>query len=325
MSRKQAHRLGHAAWLAGWALTLLLTLQACDRPATRDADAASTHDDTTLRIVSLTPSITQMLIDMGKRDQVVGVSADDRQVEGLPRVGPFNAPDIEKLLQLKPDIVITESRDGKRSEIPQRLVSLAEQGVFEIAVYPHFTSIDDIERVLAEPEQGIGHRIGDPKSARVMWDNTSNQITAIATVLEGQPRPRVLMLIEPQTLGTLGVGVLHDELLQYAGAVNAAASYDTGYLTLTRSQVQLEAKPDVILIFEPDGLPLAEGDERLRALKGLDIPAVNDGRVVLIDHPQGLLTSTSVPGVLAQMAKAIHPEQSEAIDGAYAKPQQESP
>lgn len=303
-----------------WCLLCLSTLLvACDDaasnlPASADEPGFS-HDNPT--IVSLTPSITQMLIDMGKNERIVGLSTEDHQLKDVPRCGSFNDPIIAQVLELKPDIVLTETPSGGPGEVPQRLRSLAADGVFDLAVLPHMESIADIQRALTDEQAGLGRIVGDPDAAMAAWRQMAIRMELVEDAVESSPSPRVMMLIDPVTLGTIGTGVTHDELLKRANAVNAAESYNTGYLTLTRSQVQQSARPDVILIFESGGPPLKDNDPRLRALAGLGVPAVENERIVLIDHPHAMLPSTGLAGVLAEMAAAIHPDRAAAIERAY--------
>lgn len=293
----------------------------CDRTNSSTADssrASETRGD--LRIVSLTPAITQMLIDMGKRDQLVGVSREDPLASTLPVCGSFNDPIMSRILvEAKPDLVLTESPGGRLSGVPAMLRTRAADGVYRLGVIAHCESLDDIRQTLIDPDRGLAALVGDPAAAERALLRMDRQLDAVRRAVQDQPRPRVLMLLSPESLGAIGTGVTHDELLRLAGAVNAAAQYDTGYVTLSRSQVQVEARPDVVLILEPDGPQLASNDPRLVALRGIDVPAVSDQRIVLINHPQTLLPSTSLPEVLVQMATAIHPQRADAIERAYAQ------
>jgi len=316
---------------------LLALLSACDPPSpptttpTDGTDPATGSSDPTSdpatdpasvqagpKIVSLTPAITQMLTDMGKRSQIVGVSADDDAAINLPRCGTYNDPLTARILELGPDVVLTEAG---RSEIPAMLRTLESNGVFELHAIPHSLSIADVQRALVDPDTGLGQAVDDPASAERARRLMQMRLDLVHTEAAQGPKPRVLMLLNPARLGAIGTGVTHDELLQLAGATNAASSFDTGYLTLSRTQVQ-QMRPDVILIFEPGGVELMDNDPRLRVFDGMDIPAVVNHRIVVIRHRQAMLPSTSLPSVLVEMACAIHPERAAAIRAAYGMAQQ---
>ncbi|MGB0768549.1 MAG: ABC transporter substrate-binding protein [Phycisphaeraceae bacterium] len=268
-------------------------------------------------IVSLTPAITRMLIDMGYGYQLVGVSKEDEASLGLPVCGSYNNPVIERIIELEPDLVLTESSDPAGSDVPPLLRKLDEEGLFELKVIVHSRSIGDIERALTDAKNGLGAALGDPDAAERARRLMALRIELVQAVIADASRPRVLMLINPATLGAIGTGVTHDELLGLAGGTNALASVKTGYLTLDRAQLQQTYRPDAVMIFEPGGTELIDGDPRLRALEGLAIPAVTHRRFVVIDHPQAMLPSTALPEVLVEMAAALHPDRAAAIRSAY--------
>lgn len=282
---------------------------------TSDTEANSGGDGPT--IVSLTPAITRMLIDMGKRDQLVGVSQDDDATLGLPVCGSYNNPVIARIVELKPDLVLTESPLGGAGDVPALLRSLADEGVFELKVISHSRSIADVERALIDSEVGLGAAVGDPEAAERTRKLMSLRIELVGDVLKDAKRPRVLMLINPTTLGAIGTGVTHDELLRLAGGTNALVDVNTGYLTLDRARLQQSVRPDVVLILEPNGTELGDADPRLRAFEGLSIPVTTSRRFSVIDHPQAMLPSTALPEVMLEMALVLHPDRAAAIREAY--------
>ncbi len=269
------------------------------------------------RIVSLTPAITRMLIDMGKRDQIVGVSKEDDASLGLPVCGSYNNPVIARIVELEPDLVLTESPMGQPGNVPALLRTLADQGVFELKIIAHSQSIAGVERALMDAEVGLGKAVGDQKAAERAQRLMALRIELVQAAIKDAKRPRVLMLINPTTLGAIGTGVTHDELLRLAGGTNALAHLNIGYLTLDRAQLQETVRPDVVLIFEPNGVELSDGDPRLRAMEGLSIPAVMNRRFAVIQHSHAMLPSTALPEVLVEIATVLHPDRAAAIREAY--------
>lgn len=300
----------------------VLILGGCDELNSKNPSGTGQDPDapkaTGPTIVCLSPALTQMLIDMGKRDLIVGVSSTDSQAMGLPDCGTYTDPLVANILEIEPQMVLTESPFEDGAGVAPLLKSYAEQGIFKLGVVTHSRSIADVERALTDTSNGLGKLVGDAEAAERARRLMSARLELVQASVKDAKPPRVLMLIEPSTLGALGPGATHDEMLRLAGGVNAIAGFNSDYLKLTRAQLQAEVRPDVILIFEPSGRSITENDSRLRALEGLNVPAVVKRRVVVIDHPQSMLPSTTLPAVVAQMAKAIHPERSAAIDKAYA-------
>lgn len=268
-------------------------------------------------IVSLTPAITRMLIDMGKQGQLVGVSQEDDASLGLPVCGSYNNPVIARIVELEPDLVLTESPTVKAGDVPALLRTLADEGLFELKVIVHSTSMGDVERALTDSEVGLGAAVGDPEAAARAHKLMSLRIELVHAVVKDAKRPRVLMLINPTTLGAIGTGVTHDELLRLAGGTNALSHINAGYLTLDRAQLQQTVRPDVVLILEPGGSELSDGDTRLRAFEGLSIPVMTSRRFSVIQHPHAMLPSTALPEVMLEMALVLHPDKAVAIREAY--------
>lgn len=298
-------------------------LAGCDQQATTPGQ--STGADTAQApaapasptVVSLTPAVTQMLIDMGKRDHLVGVSSVDDKSLGMPVCGRYNDPDVAKILSLGADVVVTESPRGDGQDVPDLLKIAADRGKFKLVIMPNSRSIDDVKRALTDSDFGLGLALGDAAAAERARDLMSARLDLIHAAVDKQHAPRVLMLIDPATLGALGPGATHDEMLRLAGGRNAIADLNTSYARLQIEQLQKTIRPDVVLIFEPGGVPIADNDSRLRVLKHLSVPAVTNKRIAVINHPSAMLPSTASPAVVAQMAKAIHPDRAQAIDQAY--------
>jgi len=298
-------------------------LGGCDQqPTTPDQSIGADTDQAPAApasptVVSLTPAVTQMLIDMGKRDHLVGVSAVDDKSLGLPACGRFNDPDVAKILSLGADVGVTESPRGDGQDVPDLLKIAADRGKFKLVVMPNSRSIEDVKRALTDSDFGLGKAMDDAGAAERARDLMSARLDLVHAAVDKQRAPRVLMLIDPATLGALGPGATHDEMLRFAGGRNAIADLNTSYARLQIEQVQKDIRPDVVLIFEPGGASIADNDPRLRVLKHLAVSAVTNNRIVVIDHPSAMLPSTASPAVVAQMAKAIHPDRAQAIDQAY--------
>ncbi len=321
MGRGLASRRTAIAAPCTWLVLVFVLLSSCGRSGQEKASADQANQGSappSPTIVSLTPAITQMLIDMGKRDQIVGVSRDDDRALGLPVCGSYNDPVLARILELEPDLVITETPFGDYANAPGLLRTHAEQGIFKLAVIPHSRSIADVERALTDAEIGLGQVVGDRAAAERARNLMMTRLERIREAVEDAGRPRVLMLIEPASLGALGPGATHDELLRLAGGTNAVAEYKSAYIRLDRAQIQQAVRPDIVLIIEPDGQAIEASDPRLRALEGLVVPAVADQRFFVIGHPQALLPSTQIPAIAKQMAIAIHPAHADAIEAAYA-------
>lgn len=302
------------AWCCILAAIGIVALSACDS-STTPPDAADTPTPPP-RVVSLSPALTRMVVDLGEGGHLVGIAQYDDASLGLPVCGNFMAPDVERILSFEPDIVLTETAVSGGPAVPARLLELEAAGVLRVVAVPQVRSISDVKDTLTHPEHGLGVLFDVEAQALAMSERMDAQLLAVQQAVSGLPRPRVLMLLSTSPMAGIGPGVTHDQLLAMAGGENALADAGVGYVTLDRQMLIDRVRPDIVLLISPGAPELSEGDTRLRPLDGLPIRAVIEHRVVLIAHPQALLPSTSLPEVLAEMAKALHPEQAEAIDRA---------
>lgn len=300
----------------GVVLALSVTIGCGDDTSTEPAPST---ENTGPRLVTLAPALTQMIVDLGMQEAIVGVAEYETAVPaGLPVVGNFAAVNTELLLSTKPTHVLTMAGP---SGPPPRLRELAAQGLFELHAFPFPLSLQDIGNVLFDEDpapgsgSGLGEVLGKPGSAVALKLRLFKQLAAIKNVTASRDKPTVLMVLGTGPVMASGPGTVHDELLGYAGALNAA-----GDAAVTAPEFGREAlvamSPQVILFLQPDAPPIKQDDARLVSFAGLPIPAIENNRVYVINDPLVLLPSSSIGRICAAMAKAIHPELVDEIDRA---------
>jgi len=289
------------------------------------------------RIVTLSPALTQMVVDMGFADQIVGVAQQDNAApENTPVVGTYQNPDFEKLLSLKPTHVLTMTDKGKT---PAKLTDMAVDGQFVLASYDAPERILDLSQILllgSPTAQVIGGSAPfDPSVAGSLYlvldaydeagalvERMQRQLQFLKnTTSAGNANQRVLMLLSTDPTMAVGPDTVHNDLLYgHVQAQNAAASAMVGAPTYDREKL-VSLRPDVIVLLAPGDPPLQsiDDDPRLAPFRDLDIPAVNKKRIHLVNHPLTLLPSSSLPVVAAEIAKAVHPELAAHIDAAMAE------
>lgn len=283
-------------------MALMLAMAGCgDRRAPSSGDA--------MRIITLAPALTQMVIDLGLTDALVGVAENDMAAPpGLPVVGNFTDVNTERLIAQRPThVLMTTGKEG----LPPRLHDLAASGHFELIAHGYPGSIDDVVRTLYDPSNpaSIGSALGKPQQAMELRHRLLASLDTLRKLTADRPHPRVLLVIGTGPLMASGPGTVHDELLEYVGAVNAAAHATVPAPTYDREAL-LALNPQVILLLTPSGADVAE---RLPELAGLPIDAVRDGRVMVLHDPLIMLPSTSLARIGAKIARAIHPELADAI------------
>lgn len=216
------------------------------------------------RIISTAPSITEVLYALGLGSRVVGVTEYCRYPADAirkPRIGTFLEPDFERILALKPDLVLVIRNPVQVAERLRKLGVRAEE-----------VKQDSIADVLASIGQ-VGGLTGRAAEARALRASIEAQIAAVKKRAAGRGKKRVLFLVgrSPGTLQGLvgaGGGTFVDELMELAGGVNVLKGSPIQYPKVSLEQV-MAADPDVILdmgdFAHGEGKPL-EPESRVLAL-----------------------------------------------------------
>jgi iron complex transport system substrate-binding protein len=225
------------------------------------------------RIISLAPSITETLFAVGAGDKVVGVTnycnypEDAKQ---LPKVGDSAVIDFEKVVSLKPDLVIA-TYDWSPREAVEKIESL---GLRTLIVHTkNFT--DMLDSIVA-----IGEAVGSEKEASALSSRLRSGWGEIQPTVTPASGPHVLLLYGVNPLVAAGKGSLGDELIRQAGGANVFGDSDKAYVTTDYEKV-IALGPDVIV-------QVAMGSEtNEEALENwarwTSIPAVREGRVFVLD------------------------------------------
>ncbi len=312
---------------------LLLAVAGCD-----ERDLATPIDNpqnnfgngTIRRIVCLAPALTQMVVDLGLGDQIVGVAINDAAAPaGAVTLGTYQQIDYERLLQLRPThVLMLTDKDG----VPARLEELSRTHGFTLAAFDYPNGMFDVYNLLVirTITSQTPTYDGDPSVASVLGvqdvgvdllQKLQDRLDAVASITSNAKLKNVLLVIGTNPLTASGPGTVHDEVLTKFVYANNAAQFAANTAPVYDRERLLELKPEVILLLLPNAAPLQDIDQdpRLAELRGLDIPAVRNGRIHLINHPLAALPSTSLPEVVVEMAKAVHPDLASQIDAAAAK------
>jgi iron complex transport system substrate-binding protein len=257
------------------------------------------------RIVSLVPATTEMLFAMGAGDRVAGISNYDHfppEAERLPRLGGLLDPNVERLLAVKPDLVIVY---GTQSELRRQLDS---------AGIPMFSYVHRGLADITETIRTLGARVGSEQEARALADRMEKQLASIRSRVAGRRRPKTLLVFgrEPGSLRRIdasgGYGFLHD-ILDTAGGADALGD-------IARESVQMSAEmvlaraPDVIVELRYGSADKAPSVESVRrAWTALPaVPAVKTGRIYLLVGDEFVVPGPRVVGTVERLAAVLHPD-----------------
>jgi iron complex transport system substrate-binding protein len=172
------------------------------------------------RIISLVPSVTEILFSIGAQDRLVGVTdfcdypAEARR---KPRVGGMLAPSLEGMVSLKPDLVVATIA-GNRQETFEQL------GRLKIPVYVvNPVTVADVLDLIAR----LGRLADRGDAADRTVTALRERMQAVAARVDGRPRPRVLYVLWPDPLIVPGRASLVSELIALAGGDSVTESPPT--------------------------------------------------------------------------------------------------
>jgi iron complex transport system substrate-binding protein len=256
------------------------------------------------RIISMIPAVTEMLFAIGAGPQVIAVSSFDHHppaVERLARVGALLDPDLERILSLRPDLVMVYgSQVDLRAQLDR--ASIAQ------FVYRH-AGLADVTSTM----RALGARVGRTADADGAAASIERALAAIRARVAGRPKPRTLIVFGHEA-GALrgiyasgGIGFLHD-MVAAAGGLNIFADVNRESIQAT-TELVLARRPEVILDIRGTALSAGEARVERAAWDALSsVPAVRTGRVYVIGDERTVVPGPRVAEGTELIARVLHPE-----------------
>lgn len=292
-------KLSRATALVLALLLCLAALPAQARMVTDEMGRQVQVPDTPQRLIGLTPSLTEVFFALGLGEKVVGATtwADyPPAARKLTRVGPYVSPNMERILALKPDLVLA-NKDGNPPWVVERLSQL---GV------PVYVTVPGTPAELPAGMERLGDLLGAPQAGKRLAGKLRQEMAEVAKRLKGAtPRP-TLVVIGSRPLVSVGEETMNHHLLTMAGGANIAAGVNQRWPRLNLEYI-IEAKPQVIILSTMErGQNLERDLAYWRSLPGVgDRPGVRVEWISsdIIDRP-----GPRVGQGLKNLARLIHPE-----------------
>ncbi|MCJ7596466.1 MAG: cobalamin-binding protein [Desulfobacterales bacterium] len=251
------------------------------------------------RIIPLAPNLTEILYFLGLGDRVVGgttFSSYPPEAALKPKVGSYVNLNVERIITLAPDLVIG-TMDGNQRGV----IELLEQaGIQAFIVNPR-----NVRQVI-ETVATIGRVCGLPESAETLSEGLTHRVDLVLEKTRVGEKPLVFLQINIQPIMTVNKETFHHDLIRLAGGRNMARDEPITYPRISIEEV-LQKKPEVIII---SSMERGGRFEKARQdwLKWPSIPAVQNGRIHLIDSDLIDRPSPRIVQGLEAMARFIHPE-----------------
>jgi iron complex transport system substrate-binding protein len=250
------------------------------------------------RVVSLAPSITEILYAIGLNDEIVGVTEFcdyPPTAKQKTKIG-YAQPNIEAIITLEPDLVLAP-RAFLRADL---LAKLEQLKVTTFVVDPE--SFEEIPSRI----QTVGRILNRSAAADGVAMAMRQRIAAIRSKMEAVARVRVLYVLNSQPLITVGPGSYIHQVINVAGGSNIASQATVPYPHLNMEAV-LKEDPEIIIfpIGKAEGISLTEQQEWLR---WTSLSAVKHGRLHQISADILNRPGPRIVEGLETLARIIHPE-----------------
>lgn len=256
------------------------------------------------RIISTSPSNTEILVGLGLTDKIVAVDKYSTDIEGLNADIPqleLSNPDAETILALAPDLIITsEINHVGNAENP---FSMLEESGIDVLYIPTSTSIEgiysDIEKIAAAT--------GTTAQGEALINGMKEKISAISEIAKTIPeseRKTVYFEISPApSLFSFGKETFLNEMIELIGATNIFGN-ETGWISPSEETI-LKDNPDVIL----SNVNYIENPiEEIKGRAGWEnLTAVKENQIFMINTNAASRPSQNVIIALEEMAQAIYP------------------
>ncbi|MEW8955676.1 ABC transporter substrate-binding protein [Clostridium sp.] len=248
------------------------------------------------RIVSIAPSITEIVAALGKEDKLVGRTDFCTYPESIKKVesiGGLQDPNIEKIVELKPDVVIASTHFKedvlkKLEELNIKVIVLYGEESFDGA----YDTIEKVSTVLNAKDKGTE-----------IVDGMKNKVEDVKKRVEGKDKKKTYYVVGYGKGGdfTAGGDTFIGEIIEMAGGENAAKDLKGWKYSLEKV---VESNPDLMVVAE--GMNNKEGLKEANGYK--DLKAVKEDKIYEIDQNILNLQGPRLADGLYELAKIIHPE-----------------
>jgi iron complex transport system substrate-binding protein len=259
------------------------------------------------RIISLSPSVTEILFALGLGDRVVGVTRYcdyPHEATAKAKIGGLHDPNFEAIVVSEPDLVIMREASDE-ALAPFRELEL------EMLTVSHKSVEGILDSIIA-----IGRRCAAEEQAEELVANIKGQIAKIEQKTAGLERPRVMFAVER----TLGTGRIEDvyvagrdgfinRIITLAGGRNACQETAAGFPVVSSEGI-LRMNPEVILDMVPILVQKKHNKETVLAdwQQLPELEAVRSGRVYLLDDDYAFIPGPRLVLLAEKLARLIHPE-----------------
>lgn len=266
-------------------------------------DAKFVSDLKNQRIISLSPPVTEQLFLLGVGDKIIACTTyctRPPEAEKIEKIGSLLDINLEKLISLSPDLVITSCHT--KPAIIEKLKN------FSIDVKIH-NSPQNFKELLSQFIE-LGELVEKKEDAAKIASISAKKIDALKSItLKAKEKPKILFQIGAKPLYLAGKDSFVGDFISYSGATNILGELSSG--VYSREMVVTENPAFIFLTT----MGLLSDEEKNEWMKLDSIRAVKEGKIYLFDSYEICSPNPAeLPNTLAKIAKLIHPELAEEIE-----------
>lgn len=254
------------------------------------------------RIVSLAPSITEILFELGLDKNIIAVSSDSDYPTGAAdkiQVGTFWQPNTEAIIACKPDLVVTLDFEQQKASAD----TLSRLGYRVLTL-----KIDKIKELWISIQK-IGLATGCRQRADDMTNNIKEKLRELQNKTTSNEKGRVLWVIQPEPLRVTGRNTFINELIELAGGENAIGPTIQQYPSISTEEL-LACGAEVIIqsSMDSDNIEQQQQAAELYWSKYPNLPAVKDKRIYVLSSDATLRLGPRLPRAVEEIGHCIFPE-----------------
>lgn len=283
---------------SGWSHNSYVTVENETRDVVDESGRKVTISAKIERLVSLAPNLTEVVYAIGAGDRLVGNTTFcnyPAEAKNVAKVGDTMQPSIERLLALRPQLVLVSTA----SQLEAFTKQLNEH---QIAVY--VTDPHDLEGVFRSI-QNVGDLLNEPAAASELVKRLRARSETVEHAIAGLPRVSVFFQLSGQPLYTAGKSSFVTNLIERAGGHSVTSDVNEAWPRLS-NETALASRPEAVIMLSGDAMGAEANTSVAAALR--NSPAVKNGRVYVIDGEILTRPGPRLIDGLEQIAHALHPE-----------------
>ncbi len=260
------------------------------------------------RVISLSPSITEVLFAIGAGDQVVAVTdfcTYPKEAVKKPKVGGMLNSSAESIIALKPNLIVFQPGKSNIKQLTKKLNSEYIEASFQ-----------DLKSIY-QSIQDIGNAVGKAKEAKKLIGDIKSKLHSYQERLKNvKPKSTLLILGDSQDplrdLYAVGKRTFLDELLTLSGGENVLSETLSQYPKISREYI-ISRSPEVVIIAGPNSdVTEKEFSSNLNAWRILgSVRAVKNKNIHMINEDYILIPGPRLVNIVDRFYQALHSPKSQ--------------